>query len=146
MATEIEHKYLVVSDEYKEMATASYSIRQGYLNRDKERTVRVRVRDQQGFLTVKGITKGDTRAEYEYEIPLADALNILEMCEGKIVSKVRYIVPFGGRTWEVDRFEGDLAGLCVAEIELPESTHDYRLPPFVGQEVTGDPKYYNSSL
>lgn len=146
MATEIEHKYLVVSDEYKKMASRCYHIRQGYLNRDKERTVRVRVRDREGFLTIKGPTTGDSRAEYEYEIPLSDALNILEMCEGKIISKVRYIVPFGGYTWEVDEFKGVLDHLCVAEIELPESTHDYPLPPFVGPEVTGDSKYYNSLL
>lgn len=146
MGKEIEHKYLVISEDYVAMSTQQYEISQGYLSRDPQRTVRVRVRDDQAFLTVKGMTDGDTREEFEYGIPLADGEAMLRLCEGRVIRKTRFIVPFGGRTWEVDRFGGDLEGLTVAEIELPESTHGYELPPFVGEEVTGNPRYYNSML
>lgn len=146
MAKEIEHKYIVTSDEYLRMASGSIEIAQGYLSREAERTVRVRVAGERGYLTVKGLTSGDTRDEYEYEIPVADARAMLGMCQGRVVRKTRYYVEYGGHTWEVDRFGGDLSPLVIAEIELPESARDYDLPPFVGCEVTGDPQYYNSNL
>lgn len=146
MGKEIEHKYIVISNDYESMAVEKHEIRQGYLSRDPERTVRVRLFDDKAYITIKGLTAGDTRAEFEYEIPLADGEAILGMCSGRIVSKTRFIVPFAGNVWEVDSFHGDLAPMKVAEIELEESTHDYERPPFVGDEVTGDPRYYNSNL
>lgn len=146
MGKEIEHKYLVRDESFRELAVKSYRIEQGYLSRVKERTVRVRLRDDQGFLTVKGRTEGDTRLEFEYEIPEADARALLEMCEKPILKKERFIVPFEGKVWEVDVFAPPLAPLTLAEIELPESNHDYPLPPFAGEEVTNDPRYFNSNL
>lgn len=146
MAKEIEHKYLVSSGSYVEMATDSVEIAQGYLSRVPERTVRIRVAGKRGFITVKGINMGDTRLEYEYEIPKSDAEEMLRMCEGRVIRKRRYYVDYDGLRWEVDRFDGDLAPLVVAEVELDRSRHDYRLPPFVGREVTDDPAYYNSTL
>lgn len=146
MAKEIEHKYLVVSNEYISMSSASYEISQGYLNKDPERTVRVRIKGDKGYLTIKGKTIGDTRAEYEYEIPVEDARAMLELALPGVITKHRYIVPYKGYTWEVDKFTGRLEGLVTAEIELTESQHDYPLPPFVGEEVTDNPAYYNSNL
>lgn len=146
MALEIEHKYLVISDEYRAMSSESVSIRQGYLNRRPEGTVRVRIKGTKAFLTVKGRTSGDTRLEFEYEVPVREAEQMLQMCDGAEIDKTRYLVRYGDHTWEVDEFHGLRQGLVVAEIELDESRHDYRLPPFVGREVTGDPKYYNSNL
>ena len=146
MAVEIEHKYLVVNDSYRSMATGSCRLAQGYVCREPERTVRVRTGDDKGWLTIKGTTVGDTRMEFEYEIGLKDAEQLLELCVGRIVRKTRYFVPFDGRVWEVDEYEGELAPLVVAEIELPDSGCKYQLPPFVGANVTGDPRYYNSNL
>lgn len=146
MAIEIEHKYLVKNDNYKEISTASFHIRQGYLSREPERTVRVRIKDYKGFLTIKGKNKGASRAEFEYEIPLEDALSMLDMCLPPILEKVRYIVPFDGHIWEVDEFFGDRSGLVIAEIELKSDDEDYGHPDFIGENVTGDARYYNSNL
>lgn len=146
MAIEIEHKYLVKNDNYKEISTASFHIRQGYLSREPERTVRVRIKDDKGFLTIKGKNKGASRAEFEYEIPLEDALSMLDMCLPPILEKVRYIVPFDGHIWEVDEFFGDRSGLVIAEIELKSDDEDYGHPDFIGENVTGDARYYNSNL
>lgn len=146
MALEIEHKYLVKEDSYMEMAVDVREIKQGYLQRDPERTVRVRTVGNRGYVTVKGITVGGVRREYEYEIPVADAREMLGMCEPPVIAKRRYIVPFAGKRWEVDRFDGALAPLVTAEIELSEPDEHYEVPPFVGEDVTGDPAYYNSSL
>ena len=146
MAFETEHKYLVVNSDYEKMATKVISLAQGYLSRDPERTVRIRIADDKAYLTVKGRNHGDTRLEFEYEVPVEDARVMLGLCEGRIIRKRRYIVPFEGMVWEVDRFEGELEGLTVAEIELPQSNCKYALPPFVGEEVTGNPAYYNSML
>lgn len=146
MGREIEHKYIVKDNSFRELAVKSYKIEQGYLSKVKERTVRVRLRDNQGFLTVKGCTEVDTRLEFEYEIPQEDARELLEMCEKPILRKERFIVPFGGLIWEVDEFAPPLAPLIVAEVELPKSRHDYPLPPFVGEEVTHDARYFNSNL
>ena len=139
MALEIEHKFLVEEDSYIEMAVEVREIRQGYLQRDPARTVRIRTVGDRGYVTVKGITVGDTRREYEYEIPLADAREMLAMCLPPVIEKRRYVVPFAGKTWEVDRFGGPLAPLVTAEIELSEPGEHYETPPFVGREVTGDP-------
>ena len=148
MATETERKFIVINDSYRQMAEMSALIEQGYLCREPERTVRVRIAGDKGYLTVKGITRGCSRDEFEYEVPLADARRMLELCAGRVLRKRRWYVPFGGRVWETDIYEGDLAGLAVAEVELPEaeSAADLKLPPFVGEEVTGQPRYYNSNL
>ena len=146
MALEIEHKYLVVGDSYRGMACSQRHIRQGYLSRDPERTVRIRIVDEKGFITVKGITAGDTRLECEYEIPLEDAESMLKICLLPLLEKIRYIVPYKGKIWEVDEFKGDQASLVMAEIELESSDEKYELPPFAGENVTGNPDYYNSNL
>lgn len=146
MAKEIERTFLVDDDSYKEMAVLTVHIIQGYLNRDPERTVRVRILNDSAYLTVKGITRGFERDEFEYEIPLEDGLQILDLCTGRILNKTRYIVPFENFTWEVDEYHGELEGLVVTEVEMDHSDEQISLPPFAGKEVTGDPKYYNSQL
>lgn len=147
MAKEIERKFLVADDSYRAMASESYMIRQGYISRRKEGTVRVRIFGEKAFLTVKGANRGATRSEWEYEIPMEDALEMLtEVTEGTVLDKVRYIVEFAGRRWEVDEFHGRHQGLVTAEIELESEGASVKFPPFVGREVTGDPAYYNSNL
>ncbi len=146
MATEIERKYLVVGDEWRALGTGS-EFRQGYLSTVKERTVRVRVIGSRGFLAVKGITVGATRTEFEYEIPVDDAHFMLaELCEQPIIEKNRYVVVWAGLTWEVDEFLGVNAGLIVAEVELEDADQDIDLPPWVSDDVTDDPRYFNSNL
>lgn len=121
--------------------------RQGYLSIDKERTVRVRIADAEGTLTIKGITVGATRAEYEYEIPRREAEEMLsDLCLQPIIEKTRHRVRFGGRTWEVDEFTGDNEGLVIAEVELDSEDEGVDLPDWVGDEVTGDPRFYNANL
>lgn len=146
MAYEIEHKYLVDNDSYKSLAYKKVKIRQGYLNRSPDRTVRIRTVDRSGYLTVKGRNQGDKRLEFEYEIPYSDALHIFQLAEPGIVMKTRYLVKYDGLIWEVDEFHGSLEGVVIAEVEVPESGYEYNLPPFVGQNITGDPRYYNSNL
>lgn len=147
MAKEIEHKYLVVDDSYKQLATESHKIKQGYLSRDKNRTVRIRILDDSAFVTIKGKTEFDTRSEYEYEIPVSDADEMLRnLCVQPIIDKIRHIIYVGEDRWEIDEFCGDLSGLVLAEIEIPYSEYKYSTPPFVGKNVTDDPKYYNSNL
>lgn len=143
---EREHKYLVINNSYLTMASKRFHIRQGYLSRNPEATVRIRIRDEKAFLTVKGITDGDRRKEFEYSIPKTEAVQMLKLCSGKIIDKTRFIVIYEGFTWEVDIFSGDLAPLAIAEIELGENESGYPLPPFVGENVTGNPLYYNSNL
>ena len=145
MSKEIEHKYLIINDGYVAMSISSHHIRQGYLSRDPDRTVCVRIYDDKGYLTVKGRNSGDIRLEFEYEVPITDAEEMLALCPPPVIDKTRYIVPFGGFTWEVDIFEHPVK-METAEIELPASDTVYELPPFVGQNVTGDPHYYNSNL
>ena len=146
MPFEIEHKYLVVNDSYEKMASKAVEIRQGYLSRVPERTVRVRTKGDRGYLTVKGKNSGDVRLEFEYEVPYSDALEMLKLCEAGILHKTRYFVEYEGLTWEIDKYHGSREGLTVAEVEIPESGYKYALPPFVGKNVTGDPAYYNSNL
>lgn len=147
MGVEIEHKYLVVDDIYKAMAESSARIVQGYICRGDGATVRVRVAGGRARLTVKGRTSGDTRSEYEYDIPVDDAMEMLrDLCHKPVIEKTRHIVRYGGHKWEVDEFGGALSGLVIAEIELPSSDCPYERPPFVGKNVTGDPRYYNSNL
>ncbi len=146
MSVEIEHKYLVCNDTYKSLIVGSHQIKQGYLSREKGRTVRVRTWDEAGFLTVKGVNVGAVRPEFEYPVPLADADAMLALCPPPIIHKTRHIVIYEGYRWEIDEFHGDLQGLVFAEIELPSADARYPLPPFVGKDVTNDSRYYNSRL
>lgn len=147
MAQEIERKFLVVSDVWKALATSSALLRQGYLSSNAKATVRVRTWDDtKARLTLKGAAKGIVRAEYEYEIPMEDALEMLVMAEPHVLEKRRYLVPFGGLTWEVDVFEGRHTGLVIAEVELEDEGQEVMLPDWVGTEVTDDDRYYNASL
>jgi adenylate cyclase len=146
MGKEIERKFLVKGDSWRAQAHGK-RYRQGYLSTVKERTVRARVAGEQGFLTIKGITVGAARAEYEYEIPLADANEMLDkLCERPIVEKTRYRLPQDDIVWEIDEFEGDNRGLIVAEVELKDEHQSYPKPDWLGEEVTGDPRYFNSNL
>ncbi|HVY80314.1 MAG TPA: CYTH domain-containing protein [Steroidobacteraceae bacterium] len=144
MGTEIERKFLVVGSAWKQGTGVRYC--QGYLNRDKERTVRVRTAGAQAFLTIKGVTRGATRAEFEYPIPLADAEQLLELSDGAVVRKNRYVIEHAGSKWEVDEFLDDNAGLVVAEIELQSEDEPFSRPPWLGREVTQDSRYYNANL
>lgn len=146
MGKEIERKFLVRGDDWKSLATGTF-YRQGYLNSARERTVRIRIIDEKAFLTIKGITVGATRAEYEYEIPYADCTALLDdLAEKPLIEKKRYKVPFEGLIWEIDEFFGENSGLVVAEVELESEDQALRKPGWVGEEVTGDPRYFNSSL
>lgn len=147
MAKEIERKFLVCSDCFLSQSTACRHITQFYLTADPARTVRVRIADDGAWLTVKGLTRGCTRNEWEYAIPADDARAMQAMAVGRVVSKRRYLVPAGkDLCWEVDVFDGSLAGLSVAEIELPAEDTPFARPDFVGREVTGDAAYYNQQL
>ncbi|MCH5216083.1 MAG: CYTH domain-containing protein [Muribaculaceae bacterium] len=146
MAVEIEHKYLVINDSYRNCFVSKYEIAQGYLSRDSHRTVRVRLCDDKACLTIKGITQNDSRSEYEYSIPHKDAEELLNLCLPHVIYKTRYVVTFDGFNWEIDEFHGSLEGLVIAEIELSASEQKYTLPPFVGSNVTNDSRFYNSNL
>lgn len=146
MAQEIERTFLVDNDSYKETAINMIHIIQGYLNRDPERTVRVRIADEKAYLTIKGKNRGNVREEFEYEIPLSDGMNILKLCDGRVLDKTRYLVPYKKHIWEVDEYHGDLEGLVVTEVELKHPDEEVEIPGFAGKEVSGDPKYYNSQL
>jgi adenylate cyclase len=146
MGKEIERKFLVRDDAWRG-PTKGMICRQGYLNSAKERTVRIRTIEDRAFLTIKGLTVGVTRSEYEYEIPLADGNAMLDaLAEKPIIEKIRYKVPFAGLTWEIDEFFGDNAGLIVAEVELESEGQIFQKPEWVGEEVTADPRYFNSNL
>lgn len=144
MPIEIERKFRVTGTAWR--TADGQRICQGYLNRDQHRTVRVRVAGAQAFLTIKGVTTGATRAEFEYAIPLADAEALLALCDGPLIDKVRHRVEHGGLLWEIDEFLGDNAGLVVAEVELASEDQPVALPPWVTEEVTTDSRYFNSSL
>lgn len=144
MAIEIERKFLVLNDGWR--TTDGVLYRQGYLNRDKLRTVRVRQAGDQAFLTIKGKTTGISRTEFEYPIPVAEAQDLLGLCDGSLIEKIRHKVTYAGLLWEVDEFLGDNAGLVVAEVELTSAEQAIELPAWVGVEVSNDPKYYNSNL
>jgi CYTH domain-containing protein len=145
MAEEIERKFLVRGDGWRDAPATAY--RQGYLSTTAERTVRVRVAGETAKLTVKGASRGATRAEFEYEIPVEDAEAMLEgLCERPLIEKRRHRVPYGGLTWEVDEFFGENRGLVVAEVELEREDQEFEKPPWVGSEVTADPRYFNANL
>lgn len=146
MGKEIERKFLVSApEEVRIEAFDSVRIRQGYLSVDPQRTVRVRMRGERGYLTVKGITVGTERAEWEFEIPAVDAVEMLSLCIGKVIDKTRYLVRHEGQIWEVDEFQSPVR-LWLAEAELQSADDNLKLPRWVGREVTGNPDYYNSNL
>jgi adenylate cyclase len=147
MSREIERKFLVNGD-FKKSAAQLLSIKQGYLSSDRERTVRVRIQGEKGFLTIKGIPdeSGIGRFEWEKEITLSDAKDLLKLCEPGIIHKTRYLIPAGEYTFEVDEFHGDNNGLIIAEIELRSESDSFPRPDWLGKEVTGDLRYYNSML
>ncbi|KRA45652.1 CYTH domain-containing protein [Devosia sp. Root635] len=147
MGREIERKFLVASDDWRAEATGSMLLRQGYLSSNAKATVRVRTRDDvRAVLTLKGIVEGISRAEYEYEIPIADARELLDMAEPHVIEKRRHLVPHEGLVWEVDVFAGRHLGLVIAEVELADENQAVPLPAWVGAEVTRDERYKNASL
>ena len=149
MNIETERKFLVKDDSYKKDVQKSYEISQGYIARDGGNTVRVRIRDNQGFLTIKGRTSinGLSRPEWEMEIPYSDAVELLKMCKSGLIQKTRNIIPIGnGLKWEVDEFKGDNSQLTVAEVELPSAESEYPRPSWLGTEVTGVKEFTNSYL
>ena len=147
MAQEIERKFLVKGD-YKSSTKKETRITQGYLSSVPERTVRVRIKGDKGFITIKGIgnASGASRYEWEKEIPVSEVKELLELCEPGIIDKTRFLVDAGKHTFEVDEFYGDNEGLTVAEVELSDENEDFIKPEWLGEEVTGDAKYFNSML
>lgn len=146
MGVEIERKFLVAGHEWNRAGTRTL-LRQGYLSTNSERLVRVRVAGEEAYLTIKGRTRGARRQEWEYAIPLAEANELLDgLCEKPLTEKYRYRVGYAGLVWEVDEFLGENAGLVVAEIELEEEDQAFVKPSWVAEEVTSDPRYFNSNL
>ena len=157
---EIERKYLVTSDCYKELAVARYHIRQGYISREKTGTVRVRITDDRAYLTIKGKPSAGHFARYEWEkeIDVQEAEELMKLCQGTVIDKTRWIVPAETvdnlqltvdnlqLIWEVDEFHGEQEGLVVAEIELEYEEQEFEKPDFIGKEVTDDPRYYNANM
>jgi adenylate cyclase len=146
MPQEIERKFLVKNKTYKRLVNPFY-IHQGFLSTDKDRVVRVRIYGDNAFITIKGITKGISRAEFEYPIPVTDAESMLNhLCLKPTIEKYRYKINFAGNTWEVDEFLGENEGLVIAEIELEHAGQEFAIPAWVGEEVSHDPRYYNANL
>ena len=148
MAQEIERKFLVKDSRFKELAFSSSRIAQGYICSSRGRTVRVRIRDEKGYLTIKGPAgeNGLSRYEWEKEIPLNEAQELMKLCEPGMIDKTRYLVQSGSHVFEVDEFYGENEGLIVAEVELSSENESFEKPDFIGEEVTGIAKYYNSFL
>jgi len=146
MGIEIERKFLLQNSDWKEFSDNGVQIKQGYLNSNTERTVRVRILDEKGFLTIKSKTVNITRQEFEYEIPLEEALQLLKICEKPLIEKKRFKVLVDNIIWEIDEFKGDNKGLIIAEVELQNEDQQVTLPNWIGKEVSNDDRYYNSSL
>ncbi|WP_442265055.1 CYTH domain-containing protein [Tenacibaculum sp. ZS6-P6] len=148
MSVEIERKFLVKDNRFINEASKKVYIKQGFLNSDKERVVRVRLKDDQGFLTIKGKSNssGTTRFEWEKEIPKTEAESLFNLCEKGIIEKYRYLVVIDNHTYEVDEFLGDNLGLIIAEIELSSENENFVKPDWLDREVTGETKYYNSNI
>ena len=148
MAQEIERKFLVKDSSFKELAFSSSRIAQGYICSSRGRTVRVRIRDEKGYLTIKGPAgeNGLSRYEWEKEIPLDEAQELMKLCEPGMIDKTRYLVQSGNHVFEVDEFYGENEGLVVAEVELSSENESFEKPDFIGEEVTGIAKFYNSFL
>lgn len=147
MGLEIERKYLVINDNWKSAVEGESVLKQGYLTAQPEVTVRVRIAGERAQLNIKGGMKGISRSEYEYEIPLPDAEEIIaNLVTGSVIDKTRYKVRCGDHLWDLDLFHGDNAGLVIAEIELESETESFHMPDWVGQEVSRDARYYNANL
>lgn len=148
MNIEIERKFLVTSEAFKASAFNSYTIKQGFLNSDPKRTVRVRLKEEKGILTVKGLSSKDglSRFEWEKEISKTEAESLINLCEEGIIDKIRYEIKCGNHLFEVDEFHGDNKGLIIAEVELNSEDEAFKKPDWLGNEVTGDIRYYNSQL
>jgi len=145
MGMEIERKFLLSNDDWRTLGVPIHYA-QGYLVADGDRTVRVRIAGTEGFLTIKGKSEGFSRKEFEYKIPVDEALEMLRLCNFPTIEKYRTKIGYEGKTWEIDEFEGENKGLIVAEIELNSEDETFAVPPWIGQEVTGDIRYFNSSL
>jgi CYTH domain-containing protein len=146
MPVEIERKFLVEGEQWRTLAPGTL-YRQGYIMSGAGRTVRVRIAGEQGYLTIKGASDGIARLEYEYPIPLVEAAEMLNyLCDRPLIEKTRYKIPWGGLIWEVDEFSGENQGLIMAEVELSDPTQSLQIPGWIGPEVSGDPRYFNSYL
>jgi adenylate cyclase len=146
VAIEIERKFLVVGDEWRSLGVGTV-YRQGYIVSGRGRTVRVRVAGDRAYLTIKGAPAGFSRSEFEYPIPLADATELLDtLCDRPLIEKTRHKIDWAGLIWEVDEFAGENQGLIMAEVELTDPQQSITQPDWIGEEVTGDPRYYNSNL
>jgi adenylate cyclase len=147
MGREVERKFLVQRDRWNPGNIRPLRIRQGYLSLDPERVVRIRAANDDAFVTIKGRTRGIERAEFEYPIPLVDADRMLDqLCLKPLIVKLRYRIPYGGHTWEVDVFDGENAGLVLAEVELRTADEAIDHPPWLADDVSGDPRFYNANL
>lgn len=146
MGVEIERKFLLANTDWKKSVSKSISIKQGYLNSTPERTVRVRITNDEAYITIKSKAELLSRAEFEYIIPQKEALELLQLCEKPLIEKTRHIVVFESHTWEIDVFDGDNLGLTLAEIELNSESEEFTKPNWIGAEVSDDKRYYNSSL
>ncbi len=146
MAIEIERKFLVEDDSWRESAGPGRRMTQGYLSQESGRTVRVRIAGEEAWLTIKGRAQGISRSEFEYPIPVAEAREILGLCAGHVIDKTRSEVPYGDHVWEVDVFHGGNEGLVVAEVEMGDEAENPAIPPWVGREVSEDRRYANSML
>ncbi len=146
MGKEIEKKFLLTNDDWRQLGEGKPYC-QGYLNAEKGRTVRVRTISERGILTIKGPSEGASRLEYEYDIPVDEALEMLDrLCHKPLIEKTRYKIDYAGFTWEIDEFKGENEGLLFAEIELQHEGQEFETPPWIGREVTGDSRYYNANL
>lgn len=146
MGVEIERKYLLANDSWKDVAGGGVRMSQGYLSRKRGRTVRVRIAGNDAWLTIKGAADGISRLEFEYPVPMDDAVQLLGLCEPSVIEKTRYRIPYGGFLWEVDVFHGENEGLVVAEVELEDAGERPDLPPWIGEDVSADRRYANSVL
>lgn len=147
MATEIERKYLLKNNSWRDVCCKGKKYTQGYLTGSESASVRVRLEDEKAYLNVKSLTLGIVRSEYEYSIPKTDAIELLDnLCAKPLISKIRYIVIYNKKKWEIDVFEGDNAGLIIAEIELESEDEKIQLPDFIAEEVSDDTRYYNVNL
>lgn len=147
MAIEIEHKFLLANDNWRNEVTHSSYYKQGYLSQDKNSTVRIRVSDQEAWLVIKGATIGISRPEYTYDIPLHEAHQMLDkLCEKPLIEKVRHFITRSEHIWEIDEFKGENEGLVVAEIELSSESEAFEKPEWIGADVSYDARYYNSNL
>lgn len=146
MGIEIERKFLLKNEDWRSEVKSKTIIKQGYLNSEKERTVRVRVGNDKGYLTIKGVNINATRQEFEYEIPVKEAELLLLLCEMPIIEKIRNIILNDGNMWEIDEFEKENKGLILAEIELESEEEKFSIPSWLGEEVTHDTRYFNSNL